>query len=199
MSILLAKYIAFIVLFLCVSQNLAISYGSNDIVVTHTGGYTCNLEFQLKNYKCSLGKNGISYNKVEGDGCSPAGAFPLRQAFYRADRIGVEQNISDFLGAQITEPDFAWCDDVNSEFYNLFVNLPFSESHENLWLSNSIVYDLLAVVGYNDCPVVPGKGSAIFFHATESYGPTAGCIAVNLDDLKYILQNVDSTSMIVIS
>jgi L,D-peptidoglycan transpeptidase YkuD (ErfK/YbiS/YcfS/YnhG family) len=188
------SYLNFVVL-LC----SAISYGANDIVVTYIGGYSCEIVFQQKKYKCSLGKNGISYNKIEGDGCTPAGTFPLRQAFYRADRIGTAQNMSDYLAAQVTMPDFAWCDDVTSEFYNLFVNLPFSESHENLWLENSTVYDLLAVVGYNDCPVVKGMGSAIFFHVTESYGPTAGCVAVNLEDLKYILQNVDSTSMMVIS
>lgn len=39
---------------------------------------------------CALGKNGVSVNKKEGDGCSPAGAFPLRRAFYRRDRLGTD-------------------------------------------------------------------------------------------------------------
>ena len=40
------------------------------------------------------------------------------------------------------------------------------------------LYDLLVVVGFNDGPVVPGKGSAIFLHlAQPGYTPTQGCPA----------------------
>lgn len=95
-------------------------------------------------------------------------------------------------------PNFGWCDDPKSELYNTFVELPISVSHENLWLDTSNVYDLLAVVDYNVDPVVPYKGSAIFFHVTESFGPTAGCVAVCLDDLKWVLQNMDEDTYMII-
>ena len=170
-----------------------------NIYVKYLEGYSCILTFLNKNYKCSLGKYGVSFNKKEGDGCTPVGAFPIRQAFYRADKIGIQTNISDYLSPQITKPEYAWCDDPDSEFYNLFVELPFETSHERLWLNDSSVYDLMAVIGYNDCPVIPGLGSAIFLHLTESYGPTAGCVAVALEDLKFILNNILPESMIFIS
>lgn len=170
----------------------------NNIYVTHTKEHYCSLKFREKSYDCALGKNGISYNKVEGDGCTPVGAFSLRRAFYRIDRIKSFVNISNYLNTEVTEPDFGWCDDPKSEFYNDFVTLPITVSHENLWLNDSVAYDLLAVIGYNDCPVIPGLGSAIFFHVTETFGPTAGCVAVLLEDLQFILSNLDFTSMMII-
>jgi len=47
-----------------------------------------------------------------------------------------------------------------------------------------MLYDLVVVIGFNDAPVVPGLGSAIFLHvAREDYGPTQGCVALAKDDL----------------
>ena len=37
--------------------------------------------------KCSVGKNGISKNKQEGDLKTPRGIFKLKKIFYRKDRI----------------------------------------------------------------------------------------------------------------
>ena len=56
------------------------------------------------------------------------------------------------------------------------------------------------VVGYNDNPVVKGKGSAIFIHvASEDYSPTAGCIAFSKNDLLNILSKVDANTVISIT
>ena len=44
----------------------------------------CTLTFQDKTFPCSWGRNGITLNKVEGDGCTPIGSFPLRRIFYRS-------------------------------------------------------------------------------------------------------------------
>ncbi len=71
-------------------------------------------------------------------------------------------------------------------------------SFENLWLTDSNVYDLFGVIGYNDAPVVTGKGSAIFFHVTDTYGPTAGCVALSRDDLNWVLANLDATTLMCI-
>ena len=58
-------------------------------------------------------------------------------------------------------------------------------------------YDVVVVIGYNDHPVVPGVGSAIFMHLTEDDGgPTAGCIAVSLPDMLEILKVIGPNSVV---
>ena len=37
--------------------------------------------------KCSVGKNGIKKNKVEGDKTTPKGLFSIGKLYYRADRV----------------------------------------------------------------------------------------------------------------
>ena len=96
-----------------------------------------------------------------------------------------------FLNCQATQTTFGWVDAATDPLYNQFVTLPYNASHEDLYLTDSSVYDLLAVVGYNDDPVVAYKGSAIFFHvASAGYGPTAGCISMALEDLVFVLSSV---------
>ena len=62
-----------------------------------------------------------------------------------------------------------WCDAPDDPNYNRLVSLPYPASAEHLWRDDN-VYDLIAVLGYNDDPVVPGKGSAIFLHIARSVG-----------------------------
>ena len=38
-------------------------------------------------FKCSIGKNGLSKDKVEGDKKTPIGLFELGNIYYREDRI----------------------------------------------------------------------------------------------------------------
>lgn len=87
-------------------------------------------------------------------------------------------------------PTDGWCDDPNaSQNYNRLVTLPYTFSHEKLWRED-YVYDLIVVVGYNDDPVMPNKGSAIFMHlARDGYTPTEGCVALAKKDLLEILKN----------
>ena len=47
---------------------------------------------------------------------------------------------------------------------------------------------IVVALGYNDDPVVPEKGSAIFLHvAKPDYGPTEGCVALREGDLLALL------------
>lgn len=137
--------------------------------------------------RCALGRGGVTPAavKVEGDGASPIGIWPIRQVFWRADRLPRPETA---LPVEALIPEAGWCDDPASPFYNLPVLLPFPMSHEKLWRDDS-VYDLIVVLGYNDAPPIPGKGSAIFLHlARPDYSPTEGCVACAKDDLLALLK-----------
>ncbi len=72
--------------------------------------------------------------------------------------------------------------------YNRPVRLPYAAGHERLWRDDGI-YDVIVVLGHNDDPPVPGRGSAVFLHVARSdYGPTAGCVALALVDLLTVLR-----------
>jgi L,D-peptidoglycan transpeptidase YkuD (ErfK/YbiS/YcfS/YnhG family) len=136
--------------------------------------------------RCALGRTGVTpgESKREGDGASPIGVWPMRQLFWRADRLA---RPATGLPAVEIIPEAGWCDDPADPFYNRPVILPYPASHERLWRDDH-VYDLIVELGYNDAPVVPDKGSAIFLHvAREDYSPTEGCIACALPDLLALL------------
>ncbi len=135
-------------------------------------------------YACTIGRAGYTDNKQEGDGATPEGIFPLRQVFYRADRL--KKPVTN-LPVLALRPDDGWCDAPDSLFYNRWVKTPFPASHEALWREDH-AYDLIVVVGYNDAPVVSGCGSAIFLHLChDDERATAGCVAFTQDVLYPIL------------
>lgn len=153
-------------------------------------------QFNKKIYDCALGKNGVTQHKVEGDLKTPMGEFPLRFVYYRPDKF--PKGIQTKLPQKPLNPSLGWCDDPASPYYNQVIRLPFAGRHERLW-RNDPLYDLVIVVGYNDQPVHPGKGSAIFIHITHSdYCPTCGCITFSRKDLLEFLKKLDKTSQIVI-
>ena len=140
-------------------------------------------------FACALGAGGVVGEKREGDHASPAGRFPLREILYRADRL--ERPVTG-LPLRAIDPADGWCDAPDDPAYNRPVTLPYGASTENLWRADN-VYDLIVVIGYNDAPVRPGRGSAIFLHiATDGYGPTEGCVALARDDLLVVLARLES-------
>jgi L,D-peptidoglycan transpeptidase YkuD (ErfK/YbiS/YcfS/YnhG family) len=133
---------------------------------------------------CSLGRSGLSGDKREGDGATPLGRFPLRRVLYRADRLA---RPSTSLPTTALAPEDGWCESASHPAYNRQVKLPHEAAAESLWRSDHL-YDILVVLGYNDDPVTPGRGSAIFFHlARLDYGPTRGCVAIALADMIDVL------------
>ena len=142
---------------------------------------------------CSLGRTGVSSDKHEGDGATPIGRFPIRQVFYRADRLPPP---ATKLPARALTKDDGWCDDAASPAYNQLIKLPFGPSHEALWREDHL-YDLIVILGYNDAPPVFGLGSAIFLHVrAPDGGATAGCVAVSREHLLGLLSVVDAGSFI---
>lgn len=143
------------------------------------------LTFGGKTYRCAIGKGGSSADKKEGDGCTPIGIFPLRACWYRADRMPAPVTA---LSLKAIQENDGWCDDPKSKDYNRHVNLPFALSHETLFRTDH-VYDLIIPLGYNDDPVIAGKGSAIFMHIVRAgYEPTQGCVALAKADLLEVLK-----------
>lgn len=133
-----------------------------------------------KSATCALGRSGIRMDKLEGDGATPSGTFPLLQVLFRPDRLAAPVSA---LPITPLVPELGWCDDPNDPDYNRMVALPHPARHERLWRDDGL-YDLLIVVGYNHAPVIAGRGSAIFVHVrAPDGGPTQGCVALSLADL----------------
>jgi len=125
--------------------------------------------------------------KIEGDGESPAGMFPLTFAFGSAVKP-----------EQITFPytrlgRFTECvDDVNSHHYNKIVGRDqvgiFDWKSSEKMLEIGEQYSLGVFVAYNSYPVVKGNGSCIFLHVwKDPTSPTSGCTAMGRMDLERIV------------
>jgi len=146
-------------------------------------------------YPCALGRGGAVSSKQEGDGATPIGRHPLREVFYRADRITKPVTR---LPARALEPDDGWCDAPGDPNYNCPVRHPYPASAERLWRDDGL-YDLVVVIGYNDAPAKPGAGSAIFLHvAATDFGPTEGCVALARAELEEVLAACGPDTHIVI-
>jgi len=173
---------------------------ADDLIVTIKNDH-CQATLSGDVYKCSIGGHGITKDKAEGDGKTPIGAFALRHVLVRSDRV--PKHLLQYISLPMEEiqPFDGWCDDPSSPYYNKYVNLSSfdkSVSHEELWREDDL-YNIIVVVGYNDAPVKPGKGSAIFIHvARPKYAGTAGCIGFEQSDLLKILRELDHNSMLIV-
>jgi L,D-peptidoglycan transpeptidase YkuD (ErfK/YbiS/YcfS/YnhG family) len=146
--------------------------------------------------RCALGRGGISTQKREGDGATPVGTFAMRQLLYRPDRGPLPHTA---LPAKPIAPNDGWCDSPGDRAYNRPVHLPYPASAEHLWREDHL-YDLIVVLGYNDDPVVPGQGSAIFLHlAMPNFAPTEGCVALSRDDLLTVLATAGPASHVIVA
>jgi L,D-peptidoglycan transpeptidase YkuD (ErfK/YbiS/YcfS/YnhG family) len=119
----------------------------------------------------------------------------LREVLYRPDRgpkPATALPVSTIAAAD------AWSDDPADPAYNQRVTTPRPFHSETLWRSDAL-YDVLAVIGANDSPVLPGRGSAIFLHiAPPKYGGTDGCVGVARGDLLRILAQCGRQTVIAI-
>lgn len=126
-------------------------------------------------FPCALGRSGIGTLKREGDGRTPRAALPLRSVLFRADRIGRPRTL---LPTRAIRARDAWCDDVSDRRYNRLIDRPPGQAEERLTRDDHL-YDVVVELGWNDAPVIRGRGSAIFWHlARPGFSPTAGCVAV---------------------
>lgn len=136
-----------------------------------------------------VGRNGFaaSGEKVEGDGKTPSGIFPLELVFGYDPASTIRMPYRQATAADL------WVDDVDSPDYNTWVRRgdTAAKSYEVMRLPDRR-YRHGIVIGYNRYPIVKGKGSAIFVHVWgESEGPTAGCVALDEGQLVAIIDWLD--------
>ena len=72
-------------------------------------------------FSCVLGWNGVTSDKWEGDGCTPARSF--HSAKYFIEKIEVTGLKTTLPTHPITKSD-GWCDDPEHSLYNMLVRLP---------------------------------------------------------------------------
>ena len=154
---------------------------SRDIIVTRWGA-----RFLGRDLPCAIGRGGITHEKREGDGATPAGRHRLVGLLYRPDRVSTAllprwaQPVDLFAG---------WSDDPGDPAYNHYLpHCPgHSFSHERLRRANPL-YDIILLTDWNWPHAVPGNGSAIFVHRwRKPRHPTEGCVAFAPRDLLWVV------------
>ena len=144
-------------------------------------------------WRARLGMAGVSADRREGDGTTPLGVFTIGATMYGvAPDPGVR-----FRYHRLACGDW-WDGDPSSPTYNSFRHVPCGETppfrgdSEALW-EQRVAYRYFAVIGFNDAPVVPGRGSAIFLHV-DTGGPTNGCVSLPQQQLVHVLRWLDPSA-----
>ena len=144
-------------------------------------------------FKCCVGKNGISTKKIEGDNKTPKGSFKIERLYYRGDRLN--KPFTKLKCIKINKT-MGWCNDIrNKADYNKLVDTRKKTKYEKLYRKD-FKYDLIIPIKYNWRKRIPGKGSCIFLHLTKNYKPTAGCIALRKKDFLIMLKLINTKTKI---
>ena len=154
------------------------------------------LHFKNFFFKCSVGKNGTTSNKREGDKKTPKGIFKIDHLYFRKDRMDKPKTL---LKCIKIKNHMGWCNDVRfPKKYNKLIKKNKKYKHEKL-KRKDYKYDLIIPIKYNFKRPVIGKGSCIFIHVTKNYKPTAGCIALKVKDFRIMLKILKRNSTIKIN
>ena len=144
-------------------------------------------------FKCSIGKNGLSRSKIEGDKKTPIGTYTLGNLLYRNDR---NPKPLTKLKCIPIKKDMGWCDDIKGKKnYNKLIKIRKSLHYEKLY-RRDYKYDFLIPINYNTRNTKIGAGSAIFIHLTKKYNPTFGCIALQKKDFLILLKLINKKTKI---
>ena len=161
-----------------------------DIVVTRWGA-----RFMGRRFPCAVGRGGITDQKREGDGATPAGTHGFVGMLYRPDRLSARQ-LPDW--ALPIGPCDLWSDDSRDPDYNLMVRAPHPWGHERLTRPDPL-YDLILLTDWNWPRAIPGEGSAIFVHTwRRPRYPTAGCVAFARADLLWIARRIRHQTRLIV-
>jgi len=144
-------------------------------------------------FKCSIGKNGATKHKKEGDKKTPRGLFKVENLYFRKDR---KEKPLTLLKCIEIKKNMGWCNDIRfPNKYNKLFKIEKKIQHEKL-KRKDYKYDFLIPIKYNFKKPVTGKGSCIFIHLTKDYKPTAGCIALKEKDFLIMLKLIKKNSKI---
>ncbi|MCB1227539.1 MAG: L,D-transpeptidase family protein [Verrucomicrobiales bacterium] len=152
-----------------------------------------------------LGRNGLAWGrglfqtpnsgapqKRERDGRAPAGIFQLGQLFGYATQ---PPQGCRWPYHRVTQWD-AYVDDPTLPEYNRHVqvdprNVPPWFEKQRMRLGDA-AYTWMLEIRHNQQPVVPGAGSAIFFHVRRGPDrPSSGCTTMRQEDLEALLRWLD--------
>ncbi|MBP3286526.1 MAG: L,D-transpeptidase family protein [Prevotella sp.] len=138
-------------------------------------------EIKKLNSEVYVGLKGIKAVelKQEGDSCTPAGLFPISEAF------GGEGNPNK-NGLKYTlvsnQKNHKWVTKSGDKHYNTLVEDRTGKygpkECEVLPGNNRAYQKYVIVIDHNTNPVVDGKGSAIFIHKSTREKGTLGCVSV---------------------
>lgn len=143
---------------------------------------------EIKDIPAVIGKNGATTNKIEGDNKTPLGLYKISLVFGLSP-----DNIVNMPFREITAND-KYIDDPEHPDYNSWIVGETSAKSYETMLRQDGLYELGAVIDYNTNPVISGKGSAIFIHIWRGSNiGTEGCIAMNLVNLKLIIEKLDQS------
>lgn len=107
-----------------------------------------------------------------------------------------EKNKNGLKYKQITKGMY-WVDDPKSKYYNQLVNI--SEVKKDWYSAEHLIdypiqYEYLIEIKTNPNNI-PGKGSAIFLHCTNNC-PTAGCVAIDRENMKKLISTINKQTKI---
>ena len=126
-----------------------------------------------------IGYNGVSANRHEGDGTTPAGIFGFVYGFGSQPDPGMRG-----FSYRRLHPNSCWSG--SRADYNRWVTRPCT-CGESLWKNRRVAYRYAAVIDFNYRRPVYKKGSGIFLHQ-QTGGPTAGCVSLRPKDLVAVLR-----------
>jgi L,D-peptidoglycan transpeptidase YkuD (ErfK/YbiS/YcfS/YnhG family) len=135
----------------------------------------------------ALGRSGIRADKREGDGGTPRGRFRLVRLWWRADRGPRPRTL---LPVRRIGTGDGWCENPADRRYNWPILLPKGAPGDRLWRADRL-YDFIIELDHNTRPRAAGRGSAVFIHvARPGFAPTAGCVALEANSLRRLLERL---------
>lgn len=158
------------------------------LIIVEAAGTSANISFYEKDEtgvwskeeslstEGSVGREGVG-TASEDLSKTPEGLYAVGEAFY----IDSEPT-TGLKTFQITDST-NWISDPDSQYYNKRVEGTENQDWDSAKIEHMIdyydSYHYGFVIEYNTTNIVPGAGSAFFFHCVNS--PTAGCVAVSED------------------